>query len=92
MALRERNSVKTVAEHWGCSERTVRNLIKAGTLVALRLSGMIRITREQVEACEAAASTKSAQDQEQSGTKKRRDQFKLDQALRTAKRQQSRER
>jgi excisionase family DNA binding protein len=64
MTLRDRNSVKMVAEHWGCSTRTVNRMIKRGTLSALRLGGLVRITREQVEACETAAHTKAKLDQE----------------------------
>lgn len=58
VALRERNTAKMVADHWGCSQEHVYNLIASGTLAALRLGGLIRITREQVEACEAACNTK----------------------------------
>ena len=55
--LRDRNTVSMVADHWGCSTATVHRLIKNGTLPCLYLGGVIRITREQVEACEAACDT-----------------------------------
>ena len=52
--LRDRNTVKQVALYWGCSTDTVYRRIADGTLSCLRIAGMIRITREQVEACETA--------------------------------------
>jgi len=55
--LRDRNTVAMVANHWGCSAATVHRLIKNGTLACLYLGGVIRITREQVEACEAKCDT-----------------------------------
>jgi hypothetical protein len=58
MALRDRNTVKMVADFWGCSPDLVYDMIAAGTLPCIRLHGTIRVTREQVEACEAACSTK----------------------------------
>jgi len=51
--LAERNTVAMVARHWGCTPKTVYRRIADGTLPCLRIAGMIRITREQVEACEA---------------------------------------
>lgn len=53
MTLSDRNTVKMVAAYWGCSSETVYRRINDGTLPCLRIAGMIRITREQVEACEA---------------------------------------
>lgn len=53
MTLADRNTVKMVATYWGCSSETVYRRINDGTLPCLRIAGMIRITREQVEACEA---------------------------------------
>lgn len=50
--LRERNTIKMVAEYWGCSTDHVRGLIKSGELTHLNLGGVIRITAEQVEECE----------------------------------------
>ncbi len=50
--LRDRMTVRMVAEHWGCDPTTVHRYIKAGMLSCLRISGVVRITREQVEAFE----------------------------------------
>src|SRR5690348_5757523 len=55
--LRDRNTVRMVAEHWGCSVATVYRRLDDGTLPCLWLQGMIRITREQVEAYEATCTT-----------------------------------
>jgi hypothetical protein len=55
--LRDRNTIRMVAEHWGCCTETVRRRIKDGVLPCLRISGLVRITREQVEACEAACTS-----------------------------------
>jgi hypothetical protein len=59
--LRDRNTVRMVAEHWGCSPDTVYRRLGDGTLACLRIAGMIRVTREQVEACEVAATVPGAQ-------------------------------
>ncbi|WP_370874732.1 helix-turn-helix transcriptional regulator [Ancylobacter vacuolatus] len=41
---------KHVAERWGCSERTVRNMIRAGRLKHFRLGGrLLRIPLSAVE-------------------------------------------
>jgi hypothetical protein len=50
--LRDRNTVKMIAEHWACSVATVYRRIESGALDCLRLDGIIRVTREQVEAYE----------------------------------------
>jgi excisionase family DNA binding protein len=55
--LRDRNTVAMVADFWGISSTTVSRMIKDGSLACLRLGGVVRITREQVEACEAACLT-----------------------------------
>ena len=41
-----------VAEHWGCSVDTVYRRLADGTLRCIRVQGMIRISRDQVLACE----------------------------------------
>ncbi|MBU6298882.1 MAG: excisionase family DNA-binding protein, partial [Alphaproteobacteria bacterium] len=50
--LRDRNTVKMVADHWGCSTDTVRRLIKSGSLPCLQIGGVVRLSREQVETYE----------------------------------------
>lgn len=47
--LNDRNTIAMVAEHWGCSDDHVRRLINRGALACLRLGGIVRLTREQVE-------------------------------------------
>lgn len=41
-------SVKTLAEHWGCSGQLVRNMIADGRLPSFRFGNLIRIKREDV--------------------------------------------
>ena len=41
-------TVRTLAEHWDCSEKHVRNLIDKRGLPALRIGNLIRIRREDV--------------------------------------------
>jgi excisionase family DNA binding protein len=53
-ALRDRNTVKQVAAYWGCSTKTVYRMIKSGELECLRLGGLLRVSREQVEAYEGS--------------------------------------
>lgn len=57
MTLRDMNTVSMVAEHWSCSPRTVRNRIAEGALPCLRLGGVVRITRQQVEGFELACTS-----------------------------------
>jgi len=76
-----------VAEHWGCSVSHVHDMIAAGTLQALRLGGLIRITREQIEACETACNTKAALDHEHERTKATDRARALALALETIRRQ-----
>lgn len=52
--LRDMNTVGMVAEHWGCSPRTVQRRIADGALRCLRIGGLVRITRQQVVEYEAA--------------------------------------
>lgn len=54
MTLRDMNTVGMVAKHWECSTRTVQNRINEGSLSCLRLGGLIRLTRQQVEDYEKA--------------------------------------
>lgn len=51
--LRDRNTVRMVADHWECSSDTVYRLIKSGELPCLRIGGVLRVSREQVEGYEA---------------------------------------
>ena|SRR5579872_5324852 len=58
--LRDLNTVAMVAEHWGCSPRTVQRLIAEGALPCMRLGpGLVRLTRQQVEEYEAACVTRN---------------------------------
>ena len=79
--LRDRNTILMVADYWGVSREHVRRLIDTGTLPALRLGGVIRITREQVADCEAACNTKTRLNQEkaivQTVVARERDPFAL---------------
>jgi excisionase family DNA binding protein len=44
-------TIRHAAEYWGCSETTVRNRIKEGSLKAVRMGPrMIRIRREDLDA------------------------------------------
>jgi len=43
-------AIRHAAEYWGCSETTVRNRIKEGSLKAVRMGPrMIRIRREELD-------------------------------------------
>jgi excisionase family DNA binding protein len=48
--LRNRNTIRQVAGHWECSPKTIYRRIADGSLPCLRLGGIVRISREQVEA------------------------------------------
>lgn len=52
-SLRERNTVTDVAHFWHVSRRTVYQLINNGRLSCVRVGGVIRIRRQDVEAYEA---------------------------------------
>lgn len=52
--LRDRNTIRMVADYWGVSTTHVRRLIEGKELACLQLGGTVRITREQVQACELA--------------------------------------
>lgn len=86
MALGERNTIKMVADHWGCSDKHVRSMIASGKLAALRLGGVIRVTREQVEECEAASNTKTKIEHEKARTEQYRKGRWLELALETERR------
>ena len=46
-------SIKTLAERWGCCERTIRNMIAAGRLPIYRVGGrLVRISAGAVDAWE----------------------------------------
>lgn len=53
VTLRDINTVKMVAAHWLCSADTVYRRVADGSLRCLRLAGVLRITRAQVEQYEA---------------------------------------
>jgi excisionase family DNA binding protein len=59
--LRDRNTAAMVAKHWGCSLRTVQRRIADGSLHCLRIGGIVRVSREQVEAYERACTYSSTQ-------------------------------
>src|SRR5262245_4651262 len=65
--LRDRNTMAMVAAHWGCSARHVRRLVQKGELPCLNLGGVVRLTREQVEAYEAKC-TSCGSTETESGT------------------------
>ena len=52
MSLRDRNTVRMVAAHWECCANTVYRRIADGSLDCLRLGGLLRVSRDQVEAYE----------------------------------------
>src|SRR5579859_3248067 len=64
-------SPRDLAEHWQCSERHVRNLIRDGKLRAFRLGGkLVRVPREAVEdfeKCESIAQSGIEKDGTPSG-------------------------
>ncbi|WP_412550121.1 helix-turn-helix domain-containing protein [Sinorhizobium meliloti] len=52
-------SPKTLAEHWDCSERHVRNLIGRGEIRAFRLGGkLLRIAWDKVDRFEREGGSK----------------------------------
>ncbi|MDX0911897.1 excisionase family DNA-binding protein [Sinorhizobium medicae] len=52
-------SPKTLAEHWDCSERHVRNLIASGEIRAFRLGGkLLRIPWDEVDRFEREGGSK----------------------------------
>src|SRR5579872_1606684 len=57
--LRDRNTVRMIADHWGCSVSTVHRRIADGSLPCLRIGGIVRLSREQVEAYEQQCSSGS---------------------------------
>jgi len=46
--LRDRNTLKMVAEHWECSPKTVRRVIDSGALQCIRIGRVIRVSREAI--------------------------------------------
>jgi hypothetical protein len=89
MTLKDRNTIKMVAEHWCCTPRTVRNRVADGTLACLRIGGVVRITREQVEACEAACNTESKLDQQRERMDHARQALAVRLAVEAARRQRA---
>jgi len=61
MPLKDRNTVRELAEFWGCSVRTVQRRIGSGALACFKSGRIVRITREQVEAFEAANACERAE-------------------------------
>lgn len=50
-------SLKTLSERWGCSERTIRNMVRDGKLQAFRVGGtLFRISWEEVQKWETSQS------------------------------------
>lgn len=62
--LADRNTVEMVAAHWECSTKTVYRRIADGSLPCLRIGGIVRLSREQVEGyetqCTSSGSTQTA--------------------------------
>ena len=42
-------TVEEVAERWGVHARTIRGMIKAGEIVALRIGRLVKISRSHIE-------------------------------------------
>src|SRR5581483_4160743 len=61
MPLKDRNTVRELAEFWGCSVRTVQRRIRSWALACFKSGRIVRITREQVEAFEAANACERAE-------------------------------
>lgn len=45
-------TIKQIAKRWQCSEKTVRRMIERGDLVAHRLGSQLRISADDLVACE----------------------------------------
>jgi len=56
-------NVKGAAAHLNVSEKTIRRMIKSGTLDAVRINRMVRIPRSDLERFLAAASTNPVRSQ-----------------------------
>ena len=55
-------TTKSLAEHWACSERHVRNLCDAGKLASFKAGGkLIRIRRDEVERFEISQAYQTAE-------------------------------
>lgn len=72
--LRDQNTIRMVAAYWACSAKTVRDLIETGALACVRTGGVIRVTREQVAAYEAAHGAVTAVPQSDLDTRLTREQ------------------
>jgi excisionase family DNA binding protein len=64
-------SVKTLSERWGCSERTIRNMLKEGKLRSFVVGGtLIRISHEEVEKWETNQNLSGTEENSQSASPK----------------------
>jgi hypothetical protein len=64
-------SVRSLAEHWGCSEGAIRKRIAEGSLRTFRIGALIRIAAnevERVEQCQNTPSNDLGEDGQSSGT------------------------
>jgi len=52
-------SVRSLAEHWGCSEGAIRKRIAEGSLRTFRIGALIRIAANEVERVEQCQNTPS---------------------------------
>lgn len=50
-------TIKSLAEHWQCSESKIYQMIRAGEVEAFRVGGGIRISEDSVHNYETAHST-----------------------------------
>jgi excisionase family DNA binding protein len=85
--LRDRNTVRMVAEHFVCSPDTIYRLIKRGELACLRIGGVVRVTREHVEAFEAQRESRALAKPDASNAEGFTRERNLQKALETARRQ-----
>lgn len=70
-AIRPPFSLKTLAERWGCSDETVRQMVISKKLPAFRVGTMLRIPAaavEEYEACKNTGSEGSTADMSSLGT------------------------
>ena len=88
-ALRDRNTVAMVARYFGVSASTVHRWLSVRGLGCMRLGGVVRITREQVQEFERRNTVGPLDHEAVERMGRRR---ALDQALRTARRQRSKQR
>ena len=53
MAQENAYTIKSLAEHWSCSQDTIRSLLAQGTIKAFKLGTTYRIPATEVERYEA---------------------------------------